>query len=128
MKTAGYLQKLKEKGKIRHIAATNFDSRHLAEIIRSGIQIVSCQTQYSVFDRRPEKGFLDFCRSNHIAQLCYGTLSGGLLAEKWLGRAAVTPDNRSQVKYMQVIEETLGWEGYQKLLALLNNNRKKASG
>ena len=29
------------------------------------------------------------------------------------------PETRSQVKYLQVIEDTLGWEGYQDLLVLL---------
>ena len=119
IETAGFLQRLQEKGKIRHVAATNFDGRHLADILAAGIKIVSCQTQYSVFDRRPEKGFLDFCRNRNITQLCYGTLSGGLLAEKYIGQTSIQPNNRSQIKYMQVIEETLGWDGYQKLLLLL---------
>ena len=74
---------------------------------------------YSVFDRRPEKGFLDYCRQNNISLLCYGTLSGGLLAEKWIDHPLAIPQTRSQVKYIQVIEDTLGWDGYQKLLCLL---------
>lgn len=125
VETAGFLQRLKEKGKIRHLAVTNFDQQHLAEIVDAGIKIVSCQTQYSVFDRRPEKGLLDYCRRNNIAQICYGTLSGGLLAEKWIGQPSAIPETRSQVKYLQVIEETLGWDGYQKLLRLLKKIAEK---
>lgn len=127
VETAGYLYKLKEKGKIRNIAVTNFDRKHLAEIVDAGISIVSCQTQYSVFDRRPEKSLLDYCKSKGIALLCYGTLSGGLLGEKWMGKSSIQPDNRSHVKYLQVIEETLGWEAYQEMLLLLHKIAKKHS-
>lgn len=127
IETAGYLNKLKEKGKIRNIAVTNFDTKHLSEIVDAGIPIVSCQNQYSVVDRRPEKELLDYCKSNGISLLCYGTLSGGLLAEKWIGKTSIQPDTRSHVKYLQVIEETLGWDGYQELLLLLDKIAKKYS-
>ncbi|MGE8080076.1 aldo/keto reductase [Peribacillus loiseleuriae] len=127
IETAGYLNKLKEKGKIRNIAVTNFDTKHLSEIVDAGIPIVSCQNQYSVFDRRPEKDLLDYCKSKGISLLCYGTLSGGLLAEKWIGKTSIQPDTRSHVKYLQVIEETLGWDGYQELLLLLQRIAKKYS-
>ncbi|MEW9053620.1 MAG: aldo/keto reductase [Neobacillus sp.] len=127
VETAHDLMKLKEKGKIRNLALTNFDTRHLSEIVDAGIPIVSCQNQYSVFDRRVEKELLPYCRSKGISLLCYGTLSGGLLAEKWISKEQIDPDNRSQVKYLQVIEETLGWDGYQQLLVLLEGIAEKYS-
>lgn len=119
VETAGDLLRLKEKGKIRNIGVTNFDTAHLKELVDTGIPIVSMQAQYSVFDRRPEKKLLNYCKSNDIKMLCYGTLSGGFLAEKWIGKAAAEPETRSQVKYLQIIEDTLGWDGYQELLKLL---------
>lgn len=119
VETAGYLDRLQEKGKIRNIGVTNFDTRHLMQLVEAGIPVVSVQSQYSVFDRRPEKQLLDYCDKNGIKQLCYGTLSGGFLAEKWLGQPGAQPETRSQVKYLQVIEDTLGWAGYQSLLELL---------
>ncbi len=125
LETAGDLCRLKEKGKIRNIGVTNFDTKHLAELVDAGIPIVSSQTQYSVFDRRPEKGYLDYCRKHGIALLCYGTLSGGFLAERWMGKAQAKPETRSHVKYLQIIEDSLGWEGYQELLKLLNQIAKK---
>ncbi len=125
LETAGHLRRLQEQGKIRHIGVTNFDTKHFAEIVDAGIPIVSFQTQYSVFDRRPEKSLLQYCQSKGIPLLCYGTLSGGLLAEKWLGQPAAAPETRSQVKYMQVLEDTLGWEGYQELLLLLDKHAKR---
>lgn len=121
LETAGYLCRLKEKGKIRNISVTNFDTEHLAKLVEQGIPVVSTQTQYSVFDRRPEKGYLDYCKSRHIFMLCYGTLSGGFLAERWMGKTMGEPETRSQVKYLQVIEDSLGWDGYQKLLEMLSD-------
>lgn len=118
--TAGHLQRLKDKGKIRHLAVTNFDSEHLAAIVEAGIEVVSCQTQYSIVDRRPEKKLLNYCMSKNIPQICYGTIAGGLLSEKWIGKPLPSdPDNRSQVKYIQMIEEALGVDNYQRLLILL---------
>ncbi|WP_462412847.1 aldo/keto reductase [Neobacillus sp. Marseille-QA0830] len=127
IETAGDLLKLKEKGKIRNIGVTNFDTKHLAELVDAGIPVVSCQSQYSVFDRRPEKELLDFCKDNGVSLLCYGTLSGGLLADKWIGQTTIQPETRSHVKYFQVIEDTLGWDGYQELLSLLKKQAKKHS-
>mgnify|MGYP001121570485 CR=1 FL=1 len=127
VETAGDLLKLKEKGKIRNIGVTNFDTKHLAELIDAGIPVVSCQSQYSVFDRRPEKELLDYCKSKGISLLCYGTLSGGMLAEKWIGQTSIQPETRSHVKYFQVIEDTLGWDDYQELLLLLKRIATKHS-
>ncbi|MBT2658904.1 aldo/keto reductase [Bacillus sp. ISL-18] len=127
VETAGDLLKLKEKGKIRNIGVTNFDTKHLAELVDAGIPIVSCQSQYSVFDRRPEKELLDYCKSKGISLLCYGTLSGGMIAEKWIGQTSIQPETRSHVKYFQVIEDTLGWDDYQELLLLLQGIATKHS-
>ena len=38
VETAGYLCRLKEKGKIRNISVTNFDTAHLAELVDAGIR------------------------------------------------------------------------------------------
>ena len=119
VEVAGHLVRLMEKGKLRSIGVTNFDTEHLAALVNAGIPVVSIQTQYSMFDRRPERGQLRYCREHGIAMFCYGTLSGGFLSEKYLGRAGFAPETRSQVKYMQVIEDTLGLEGMQELLRLL---------
>ena len=119
VEVAGYLVRLKEKGKIRNIGLTNFDTDRLAALVDAGIPVASIQTQYSMFDRRGEKRQLGYCREHGIAMFCYGTLSGGFLSEKYLGRTGFAPETRSQVKYMQVIEDTLGMDGLQALLRLL---------
>lgn len=119
--TAGHLMRLKEKGKIRNVSVTNFDTPHLKELVDAGIEVASIQTQYSVLDTRPEKSLADYCRKQGIQLICYGTLAGGFLSERWLGADGFEPETRSQVKYLQVIEDTVGWDGFQKLLALLSD-------
>ncbi|GMA08784.1 aldo/keto reductase [Tetragenococcus halophilus subsp. flandriensis] len=125
IEVAEHLVKLKEKGKIRHIGVTNFDTYHLKELVDGGIPVVSCQSQYSLFDRRIEKQLLDYCQNEGISHFCYGTLAGGLLSEKYLNQSSIDPETRSQVKYLQIIEETLGFTNYQKLLVLLNDIAKE---
>ena len=119
VEVAGHLVRLQEQGKIRLIGTTNFDTEHLAALVDADIPVRSIQAQYSMFDRRPEQKQLEYCRTHGIAMFCYGTLSGGFLSEKYLGRADFQPETRSQVKYMQIIEDTLGLEGMQRLLRLL---------
>ncbi len=123
METAFDLVKLQEKGKIRNIAMCNFDTEHLKMMIDAGIPVVSNQTQYSVFDRRPEKALLQYSREHDVYSFCYGTLSGGFLAERWIGvdRGDFEPETRSHVKYLQIIEDSLGWDGFQKILLLMKD-------
>ena len=121
LEVLGHLVRLQEEGKVRYIGLTNFDTDHLAEIVEAGIPVVSIQSQYSLFDNRPEKRQLDYCRAHGIAMFCYGTLSGGFLSEKYLGAPGFSHETRSQVKYQQIIEDTLGWEGLQRLLKLLKD-------
>lgn len=125
IETAGHLVRLQEKGKIRCIGVTNFDTEHLKLLVDAGIPVVSCQSQYSVFDRRVQKKMLPYCRENGIKLICYGTLAGGFLSTKYIGHEPGAPETRSQVKYMQVIEDSLGWDGYQRLLSLLGGIAEK---
>lgn len=128
VETAMNLDTLKKKGKIRNISVTNFDEEHLSKIVDAGVEIVSCQTQYSVIERRPEKGFIDYCTGENISQICYGTISGGLISDKFLGMSRTKAnDNRSQVKYLQVIEESMGWDAFQELLTILKEIAVKHS-
>jgi aryl-alcohol dehydrogenase-like predicted oxidoreductase len=118
-----HLADLQHAGKIKHLALTNFDTRHLDAIRQHGIQIVSNQVQYSIVDRRPEVQMAPFCQQHEITLLAYGTVLGGLLSEKYLAR----PEPRrgelntaSLQKYKQMIDVWGGWELFQQLLAVLN--------
>jgi len=121
VETAFELDRLRRAGKIAHLGVTNFDTLHLNEIIAAGIPIVSHQLQYSLVDDRPVSAIVDYCRAHEIVLLCYGTVCGGFLSERWLGK----PDpqlelpNRSLIKYKLIIDDFGGWSLFQELVAVL---------
>ena len=117
-----HLAALRDEGKIRHLALTNFDTEHLNVIVEHGIRIVSNQVQYSLIDRRPEVRMSQFCQAQDIQLLTYGTVAGGLLSARYLGqpeptRSALT--TASLRKYKQMIDAWGGWGLFQELLASL---------
>jgi aryl-alcohol dehydrogenase-like predicted oxidoreductase len=122
--TALYLDELRRQGKIGRIGMTNTDVAHLAEILEAGVPVVSNQVQYSLLDRRPDNGLVTFCREQGVELLCYGTLAGGFLTDRYLGAAdpasqGTTLANRSLVKYRLIIDEFGGWPAFQTLLETL---------
>ncbi|CAM9885003.1 unnamed protein product, partial [Discosporangium mesarthrocarpum] len=44
------------------------------------------QVQYSILDKRPGQLMAPLCEERGVKLLCYGTVLGGLLSEKWIGR------------------------------------------
>lgn len=118
VEVAGYLVELQREGKIRHLGVTNFDIAHLEVLLKSGLEVVSNQVQYSVLDRRPENGMIEFCRKGRIALLYYGTAAGGFLSEHWLDKPEPKGElaNRSLMKYKLIIDDCGGWGVFQKLL------------
>ena len=126
-----WLDDLRSAGKVELIGTTNFDTARLAEIVASGVSVATNQLQYSVLDRRPENGLAAFCAAHGIKLLCYGTLAGGFIAERWLGAPEPRPPfaNRSLVKYGLIIDDFGGWPRFQELLAALDTiaSRHRAS-
>jgi len=123
-----HLADLQQEGRIKHLALTNFDTDHLRLITERGIRIVSNQVQYSLIDRRPELRMAAFCAAHGITMLTYGTVLGGLLSERYLGR----PEPRrselttaSLQKYKNMIDAWGGWTLFQQLLAALEQIAKK---
>jgi aryl-alcohol dehydrogenase-like predicted oxidoreductase len=121
------LASLKRKGKIANIGVTNFDVPRLTEILDAGVPVISLQAQYSLLDKRPENGMIDLCRERQIALLCYGTVAGGFLSERWLGRPEPGSDltNRSLIKYLLIIQDFGGWALFQELLGALSRVARK---
>lgn len=119
--TALELDRLRRAGKIAHIGVTNFDTPRLAELVDAGVPITSQQVQYSLVDDRPDHGMTAYCRTQNIALLCYGTVCGGFLSQRWLGKPAPGADlgNRSLAKYRLIIEDFGGWDLFQELLGVL---------
>ena len=119
VEVANHLKTLQEKGKIRHIGVTNFSASVLREIIESGVHVLTTQNQYSVLDSRVEGAMTSLCQEHGVKILCYGTLAGGFLSEKWLGQPEpdiTNLENRSLIKYKLVIDDTGGWDTFQNLL------------
>jgi aryl-alcohol dehydrogenase-like predicted oxidoreductase len=120
--TALILKELQAAGKIHHLGATNYDVPHMRDMIAAGVDLACHQVQYSILDRRPENGMVEFCRENNVHILCYGVLAGGLLSDTWLG----IPDpggpyleNVSLDKYYRIIQDFGGWALFQQLLSVL---------
>ncbi len=127
VETALVLQKLQKKGKIQYIGVTNFDVIRLQEILAAGVKITSSQNQYSIIDARPEKKLIHFAKANNIKLLCYGTVAGGFLSEKYLNKKEPKEplENRSLTKYKLIIDDFGGWELFQELLKTLDFIAKK---
>jgi len=121
LETTGWLKDLQQEGKIAKISATNFDSDHMAAIIASGVPITSLQLQYSLLDRRPEKRMVALAKQHDFALLCYGTVAGGFLSDRWLGKLEPEHplENRSLTKYKLIIDDFGGWDLFQALLSTL---------
>ncbi|HVL57018.1 MAG TPA: aldo/keto reductase [Burkholderiaceae bacterium] len=122
-----WLRELQLAGKIAHLGTTNFDVPRLREIVDAGVTLLTNQLQYSVLDHRPENGMVALCRERGIHLLCYGTIAGGFLSEKWLGQPEPQGEyeNRSLIKYRLIIEDFGGWDAYQRLLRTLDAIARK---
>jgi aryl-alcohol dehydrogenase-like predicted oxidoreductase len=117
-----HLAQLRDEGKIKHLALTNFDTERLKLIVDQGIRVVSNQVQHSLIDLRPQAQMAQFCQEHDIWLLTYGTLGGGLLSQKYLGqpepgRAAL--NTASLQKYKQMVDAWGGWSLFQELLTSL---------
>ncbi len=123
----GWLDDLRREGLINLVGGTNFDTQRLSRLIAAGLPPTSLQVQYSVLDHRPEAGLAALCQTNRISLLCYGTVAGGFLSDKWIGAAApVGPlENRSLVKYKLIIDDFGGWDLFQALLKVLQRIAKR---
>ena len=122
------LTKLRDDGKISHLALTNFDTERIQIMVDNGIQLISNQVQYSIIDQRPNVKMASFCKNHDMKILAYGTLLGGLLTEKYLGAPKPTQtdlDTYSLQKYMNMIDAWGGWGLFQELLVVLDEIAKK---
>lgn len=114
-----YLNELKKEGRIRHLGVTNFDAAHLRVAVASGIPIISNQVCHSLIDQRANGKMKAVCDEYGVKLLAFGTLAGGFLTDKWLGKVEPTQDELktwSEMKYKRFIDAAGGWEPYQNLL------------
>ena len=118
-----HLSKLRDEGKIRHIGLTNFDTDTIEIMLEQGFKLVSNQVQYSILDQRPQVKMAPFCKKHEMSIFAYGTLCGGFLSGKYLGKPEPSRsdmDTYSLQKYKNMIDAWGGWKLFQELLHTLN--------
>ncbi len=114
-----WLQELKQQGLVRHLGLTNVDTAHFRIAANSGIEIVSNQVCFSLLDQRARRGMSELCLKHGIKLLAFGTVAGGFLTERWLGKPEPGWDELvtwSQMKYKRFIDAAGGWQVFQDLL------------
>ncbi len=75
--TMSAMERLVETGKVRFIGVSNFTVRELrnAQLVLSKARIVSNQVRYSLVDRSPEGGLLQYCEAQQISLLAFSPLA-----------------------------------------------------
>lgn len=119
-----FLSELRDAGKVRNVGLTNFDTAHMQDMADAGVRIASNQVQYSIIDQRPAAKMAEFCRKNNSVIYAYGTVCGGMLSEKYLGReepSIAGLDTLSLRKYKKMIDIWGGWKLFQELLVALKS-------
>ena len=118
-----WLQELKQEGLISNLGVTNFDTAHLRIALTSGIDIVSNQVCFSLIDQRASGPMSKLCAEFNIKLLAFGTVAGGFLTNKWLGKPEPILNDEltwSQMKYKRFIDAAGGWQKFQTLLTVLD--------
>src|ERR1700679_1555727 len=77
--TMAAMERLVETGKVRFIGVSNFSVAELrrAQSALSNTRIVSNQVRYSLVDRTPEDGLLQYCDAHQISLLAFSPLATG---------------------------------------------------
>ncbi|MCO4098011.1 MAG: aldo/keto reductase [Gemmatimonas sp.] len=117
------LEAERDAGRITAIGLTNFDTAHLRVAVSSGIRVVSNQVSGSLVDTRFTTKLAPYAAAHGVGLLCYGTVLGGFLSERWLGApepAWETLETWSQMKYGRFIRTAGGWAVFQQLLHTLD--------
>jgi aryl-alcohol dehydrogenase-like predicted oxidoreductase/enamine deaminase RidA (YjgF/YER057c/UK114 family) len=113
------MQRMQAEGALRHIGVTNFDTAHLRIALGQGVPVLTNQVSFSLLDRRAAGEMSALCLTRGVPLLAYGTLGGGWLHERWLGReepADSEVTDWSKMKYGRFIRELGGWRALQGVL------------
>lgn len=78
--TMAAMERLVEMGKVRFIGVSNFTvtELHRAQSVLSTARIISNQVRYSLIDRTPEEGLLQYCDAHRISLLAFSPLATGV--------------------------------------------------
>jgi len=124
LKAGQALSKLKDDGKIRHLAGCNMDTTNLKSLVDDGMAIEANQVQFSLLDRRAEVHMLKYCKEHDIKLMVFGVVAGGLLSDNFLGKSEGAAkgmlDSVSRRMYFSSLQRWTGdWSLFQKLLKTL---------
>ena len=116
---------LQKEGLLGEVGACNFAMRHLKALVDAGIEVVSNQVQYSLLDRRPENGMVQYARKHGIKLAIFGSVGGGWLSDAYLGvvdPGAAAAKTVSMSMYRACLDRwtgAAGWGLFQELLRAL---------
>lgn len=103
----GELAKMKQEGKIRHVALSNVTREHI-ERARKIVPIVSVQNRYSFADREWDY-VLEYCEQNGIAFLPWAPLAGGRRAHEVLANVSAKLNLSTQQVALQWLLKRSPW-------------------
>eukprot|EP00927_Polykrikos_kofoidii_P074027 TRINITY_DN70015_c0_g1_i1.p1 TRINITY_DN70015_c0_g1~~TRINITY_DN70015_c0_g1_i1.p1 ORF type:complete len:367 (+),score=56.45 TRINITY_DN70015_c0_g1_i1:59-1159(+) len=120
------LTRLKQDGRIKHLAGCNMDTTHLRLLVEDGMAVEANQVQFSLLDRRAEVSMLPYCREQGIKITAFGVVAGGLLSDSFLGvthqEAQGKLDSVSRNMYMSSLRRwSEDWDLFQTLLRTLQD-------
>ena len=116
------MAELQSRGKVNLLGVCNLGIEPLARLLDAGVPVATNQVQYSLVDRRADRGLAAFCGRHGVALLTYGPLAGGFLTDAWTGQSGPGLScRRYSQEYLQVIRAGAGWSGLQRLLAALSD-------
>lgn len=112
-----HLADLRAEGLIGELGVTNFDAAHLNLALADGVPILTNQVSFSLMDRRGAQALAEVCDRHGAWLLGYGTLNGGFLSDKWLGKPEPAQiDDWSKMKYHRFLQAAGGWDAFQTVL------------
>lgn len=123
LQVAHWLRAFQDEELINLLSSTNFDNDHVVPMLDAGIWHAALQTQYSLLDHRPEKRVAALARDRGMQFLCYGTVAGGFLSDRWLDQPSPQGqmEIRSLAKLLLIIQDFGAWDLFQRLLRTLRN-------
>lgn len=95
--TLGAMEELKQEGKIRVIACSNFGKNDFKNLLSKG-RIEANELPYSLLFRAIEFDIVDLCIKNNVSITCYSPLVHGILTGKFKSPDDV-PDGRARTRH-----------------------------
>ena len=115
-----WLSELQSEGLFGELGVTNFDVKSLKKMCDAGVPVKTNQVQCSALDRRViQSGQADYCASNGIKLVSFGTVGGGIFSDRYLNRGKPSSselDTYSMKMYSRTAERFGSWDLVQELL------------